>query len=134
MRRNAGGSNFLNRPLWQGIVARPALHRPGHMIVLVGRNTFSAGVCSVIQLARLADAVHIGEPTVSPSNFTGETIVVDLPYSRLRATISDLFWQNPVAMDYRAWVAPDLCVPPTFADFRAGRDPALTAALAWPAQ
>jgi hypothetical protein len=35
-------------------------------------------------------------------------------------------------MDYRAWVAPELYLPPTFADFRAGRDPALAAALAWP--
>jgi hypothetical protein len=132
MRRNAGGNNFLNRPLWEGLVARPALHRPGRVIVLVGRNTFSAGICSVVQLARNADAVLIGEPTASPPNFTGETIIVNLPYSGLRATISDLYWQNSVAMDYRAWVAPDLYVPPTFTDLRAGRDPALAAALAWP--
>jgi hypothetical protein len=28
--------------------------------------------------------------------------------------------------------APDLYVPPTFADLRSGRDSALAAALAWP--
>jgi hypothetical protein len=133
LRRNAGGNNFLNRPLWQGIVARPALNRRGRVFVLVGRNTFSAAICSAIQLARHTNAILVGEPTSSPPNFTGETIVVNLPHSRMRATISDLYWQNGVAMDYRAWVAPELYVPPTWADFRAGRDPALTAALSWPA-
>jgi hypothetical protein len=134
LRRNAGGNNFLNRPLWQGIVARPALNQRGRVFVLAGRNTFSAAICSAIQLARHTNAIVIGEPTSSPPNFTGETIVVNLPHSRMRATISDLYWQNGVAMDYRAWVAPELYVPPTWADFRSGQDPALAAALGWPVE
>lgn len=132
VRRNAGGNNFLNRPLWQGIVARPHLNQHGRVFVLTGRVTFSAAICSALQLSRHTNVVLIGEPTSSPPNFTGETIVVNLPYSRMRATISDLFWQNGVANDYRAWLAPDVYVAPTMADFRAGTDPALAAAVAWP--
>lgn len=132
LRRNGGGDNFLARPLWQGIVARPLLNQRGRIFVLVGRRTFSAGVGAAVQLERHTAAVVIGEPTSSPPNFVGENVVVDLPYSGLRATVSDLYWQNGNAMDYRAWLAPEVYVPPTFADYRAGRDPALAAALAWP--
>jgi sugar lactone lactonase YvrE len=55
---------------------------------------------------------------------------VEMPYSKLRASVSDLYWQNGVAMDYRTWIAPQIYTPPTFADFRANRDPALEAILA----
>jgi hypothetical protein len=33
-------------------------------------------------------------------------------------------------MDYRTWIAPRIYTPPTFAAYRAGRDPALEAILA----
>jgi sugar lactone lactonase YvrE len=57
-------------------------------------------------------------------------VIVPLPYSKLRASISDLYWQNSVAMDYRTWIAPQIYTPPTFAAYRSNRDPALEAILA----
>jgi sugar lactone lactonase YvrE len=38
--------------------------------------------------------------------------------------------KNSVAMDYRTWIAPQIYAPPTFAAYRANRDPALEAILA----
>jgi hypothetical protein len=34
-------------------------------------------------------------------------------------------------MDYRTWIAPQIYTPPTFAAFRANRDPAMEAILSY---
>jgi len=48
--------------------------------------------------------------------------------------VSHLFWQSSWPQDQRIWIAPQIYVPPTFADFRAGRDAALAAILEFPAR
>ena len=49
----------------------------------------------------------------------------------MRATISDLYWQNSVAMDYRTWIGPEIYAPPTFEAFSTKKDTALEAILAY---
>jgi hypothetical protein len=131
MRWNGGGNNFLNEPLIHGLIRCDKINQPGRLFVIVGRNTFSAAMCGVTQIERHTKAIFVGEPTGSSPNFVGESaVIVNLPYSKLRASVSDLYWQNSVAMDYRSWIAPAIYTPPTFASFRANRDPALEAILA----
>jgi len=130
MRWNSGGNNFLNAPLLEGLIRCTKIDQPGKLFVIVGRNTFSAAMCGATQIERYTKAVMVGEPTGSSPNFIGETVIVKLPYSRMTASISDLYWENSVAMDYRTWIAPRIYTPPTFAAYRAGRDPALEAILA----
>jgi sugar lactone lactonase YvrE len=131
LRWNGGGNNFLNRPLVHGLIRCDKVNQPGKLFVVVGRNTFSAAMCAAADLERHTKAVFVGEPTGSSPNFVGESaVIVHLPYSKLRASISDLYWQNSVAMDYRTWIAPQIYTPPTFAAYRANRDPALEAILA----
>jgi hypothetical protein len=43
------------------------------------------------------------------------------------APVSDLYWQTSWPDDRRPWIAPEIYAPPTFADYRAGRDPAMDA-------
>jgi tetratricopeptide (TPR) repeat protein len=132
LRWNGGGNNFLNQPLIHGLIRCDKVNRPGKLFVIVGRNTFSAAMCCVGAIDRNTRAVFVGEPTGSSPNFVGESAVqIKLPYSKLRASVSDLYWQNTVAMDYRTWVAPQIYAPPTFAAYRANRDPALEAILAY---
>jgi tetratricopeptide (TPR) repeat protein len=131
LRFNDGGNNFLNKPLIHGLIRCPKVNRPGHLFVIAGRNTFSAAQCAATQIERHTDAIFVGEPTGSAPNFVGETISLILPYSKMKASISDLFWQNSVAMDYRTWIAPQLYTPPTFAAYLAKRDPAMEAILAY---
>ena len=50
-----------------------------------------------------------------------------LPYSKVMANVSHLFWQSAAPQDQRIWLAPQIYVPPTFEDFKAARDAALTA-------
>lgn len=132
MRWNGGGNNFLNQPLTHGLIRCTKINQPGRLFVVVGRNTFSAAMCGAAHIERHTHATFVGEPTGSSPNFIGETIPLTLPYSKMRASISDLYWQNTVAMDYRTWIAPTIYTPPSFAAYRANRDPALEAILSLP--
>jgi len=131
MRWNGGGNNFLNKPLVEGLMRCDKINQQGKLFVVIGRNTFSAAQCGVTQIERYTNAIFVGEPTGSCPNFIGESIPISLPYSKMQGTVSDLYWQNSVAMDYRTWIAPELYAPPTFALYRANRDPATEAILAY---
>jgi tetratricopeptide (TPR) repeat protein len=130
MRWNKGGNNFLNAPILEGLIRSTKINQPGTLFVIVGRQTFSAAMCGVTQMERYTKAIMVGEPTGSSPNFIGETVIVNLPYCKMSASISDLYWENSVAMDYRTWIAPRIYTPPTFAAYQGGRDPALEAILA----
>jgi tetratricopeptide (TPR) repeat protein len=134
LRWNDGGNNFLNRPLLQGLIRCDKINQRGKLFVIAGRNTFSAAQCGATQIERYTEAIFVGEPTGSCPNFVGETVRLDLPYSKMVASISDLYWQNSVAMDYRTWIGPQIYTPPTFAAYRAKRDPAMEAILAYAKQ
>lgn len=53
-----------------------------------------------------------------------------LPYSRVRGSISTLYWQDSDPDDRRRWIAPHLPVTLSAADYFANRDPVLDAVLA----
>jgi len=99
--------------------------------VITGRETFSAAQNTVSELERRTKAILVGEPTGSRPNFIGESIQIVLPKSGWITSISDLWWQHSMAMDYRIWTPPQLYAPPTAASFREHRDPALEAILAY---
>jgi hypothetical protein len=131
LRWNGGGNNFLNRPLIHGLIRCDKINQRGKLFVIIGRKTFSAAMCCAAEIERHTQAIFVGEPTGSSPNFVGESaVVVEMPYSKLRASISDLYWQNSTAMDFRTWIAPSISTPPTWAAFHANRDPALEAILA----
>ncbi len=134
MRWNGGGNNFLNKPLINGLIRTDKINQRGKLFVIVGRNTFSAAMCGATQIERYSNAIFVGEPTGSSPNFIGESIGVNLPYSKMSGSVSDLYWQNSVAMDYRTWIAPQIYAPPSFALYRLNRDPAMEAIMAYQAE
>lgn len=129
-RFNGGGNNFLNKPLLLDLI-KSKLNSKGHLFVLIGKDTFSAAMCFVAQVERFTNAIFAGEPTGSSPNFIGESIPVVLRYTKIRGTISDLYWQNSVAMDHRVWISPQIYVPPTFEAYSNNQDPVLDAVLAY---
>jgi tetratricopeptide (TPR) repeat protein len=131
MRWNSGGNNFLNRPIVQGLIRNDKINQRGKLFVVVGRQTFSAAMNGATEIERYTNAIFVGEPTGSSPNFVGESIRVNLPYSKMQGSISDLYWQSSVAMDYRTWIAPLLYAPPSFELYKANRDPAMEAVLAY---
>lgn len=131
VRWNGGGNMFLSKPLVEGLIAARKVNRSGHLFVIAGRHTFSAAMIFTEQLERYTRAIFVGEPTGSSPNFVGETNFLQLPYSKLRVSLSNLYWQNSRATDHRLWIAPKLYVPPTFESYSHGRDAALEAVLAY---
>jgi hypothetical protein len=130
MRWNNGGDTTLEPPLIHGLIRSDKLHRPGTLFVIIGRRTFSAAQNGATLIEHNTDAIFAGEPTGSSPNFIGEESSFELPYSHLMANVSDLYHQSSWPFDYRTWIAPLIYAPPTFAAYRANRDPALEAVMA----
>ncbi|MGH2532080.1 MAG: TPR end-of-group domain-containing protein [Thermomicrobiales bacterium] len=129
MRWNGGGNTYLELPLLRQLITSK-VNRRGRLWVIIGRRTFSAAQNGVGMISVHTEAIFAGEPTGSSPTFIGETIPFELPYSKVQANVADLLWQNTWPTDERPWVAPTLYTPPTFAAYRANRDPALDAILA----
>ncbi|HKR10272.1 MAG TPA: tetratricopeptide repeat protein [Gemmatimonadaceae bacterium] len=131
MRWNNGGNTFLSRPLLNRIIRSDKVNQPGKLFVIIGRRTFSAAQNTATFFERNTAAIFVGEPTGSSPNFVGEETPFSLPYSKIIANVSDLYWESSWPQDHRKWIAPQIYVPPTFSAYRAGRDPAMEAILAF---
>jgi hypothetical protein len=132
MRWNNGGNTMLMRPLVNGVISRPKINRPGRLFVVVSRYTFSAAVNVAAALEQNTNAILVGEPTPTGPNNIAESNIIILPYSGVRASISDIYWQNSWPFDTRTWIAPGLFVPRTFEAYKANRDPVMETILAYP--
>ncbi len=134
MRWNNGGNTALSVPLLLDLISNRKINQRGKLFVIIGRRTYSAAQNTATYFERFTNAAFVGEPTGSSPNFVGEEVPLTLPYSKLIANVSHLFWQSSWPQDQRIWLAPQIYVPPTFADFSAGRDAALDAILNVPAR
>jgi hypothetical protein len=126
VRHNGGGDNRTYGPLLDALRA-PALRR--HLSVVVGRATFSAAMNFVNDLASATSATFVGEPTGGRPSFYGDVSDVVLPHSGIVVHVSSRYWPSPVAGDKRAALVPGVAAALTSADWLAGRDPVLDAAL-----
>jgi hypothetical protein len=131
MRWNNGGNGTLLMPLVNGLI-RSKVNRTGRLFVMVGKYTFSAAIPAAAWIERHTNAIFVGEPTPSGPNVIAESNIITLPYSRTSVSISDFFWQGSWPNDRRTWIAPLHFVPPTFAAYKAKRDPAMELILSYP--
>jgi hypothetical protein len=129
LRWNRGGDTFLAQPLLHHLIACREINRPGALFVIIGRLTYSAAQSTATAIDRETSAIFVGEPTGSRPNFIGEQLRFELPYSKFRANVADLYWQTSWPWDHRTWIAPDIYAPPTFESFSRNEDPALEAIL-----
>ena len=129
VRHNNGGNNSLVRPLVRTMIEFE-MRSPEHRIfVLMGRNTFSAAQNFINHVERWTDATFVGEPSSSSPNFVGEENEIVLPYSRVRGSISNRYWQDSNPGDNRPWITPDLPVELTADEYLEGIDPVLERVL-----
>lgn len=144
LRLNQGG-NFFNTILFTQALPR-LLPPDGRVFVLVGRATFSAALVTAAMLkANGGDrAMLIGEPMGDADRFWAEGGRVTLPNSKIEVQYANGFhdWgEGCTDLDKCYWPAvafgvhnislqPEVSIEPSFADYAAGRDPVLEAALA----
>ena len=131
LRRNTGGNFHYNEPLVEGIRRRPAINQAGKLFVITSRTTFSAATLAAIALERGTEAILVGEPSRGRPNGYSDEKHLRLPNSNVEVNYSPIYREAmPELGD--AWYLPvDLPVEPSFADYRAGRDPVLAAILAY---
>jgi len=128
VRRNGGGDNYLGERLRHEL-ARSRFNRPGGLYVLAGPATFSAAQNFANRLERETFALFVGEPTGSAPNLVGDAKIFVGAVTGITAMVATKRWFDGGPDDRRRWIFPDLHVPSLFADWLAGRDPALDAAL-----
>lgn len=131
MRWNNGGNTGLLPPLFQGVIKSEKINKRGKLFVIIGRRTYSAAQNAATYFDRDTNAIFVGEPTGSSPNFVGEEDPFVLPYSKILANVSHLYWQSSFPQDQRTWIAPHIYVPPTFAAYRRNGDAALEAILSY---
>ncbi|MCH7903037.1 MAG: hypothetical protein IH944_00555 [Armatimonadetes bacterium] len=129
VRFNGGGNSFFNANILHPVMRSERINKKGHLFVITGRQTFSAAQNFASDLMRESEAIFVGEPTGGAPQFVGENVGSYLPYTKMRISISDLFWQRGWPMDHRIWIPPDLPAPLSVKDYLENRDPALQAAL-----
>jgi hypothetical protein len=126
VRLNRGGNGDLRHALVRELVR--AEDEDTRLFVLTWRGAFSATQFVLDDLARLTDAVLIGEPASSKPNSYGDSYRNTLPNSGLTVRTS-IRWHQIGHTGNRPWTSVDIATPYRFADYAAGRDPALQAAL-----
>jgi Peptidase family S41 len=129
LRLNGGGDNTTYASLL-GALVDSSVNRKGRLFVLIGRATFSAAANFAADVDRLTKATFIGEPTGGFVRGYGDTVSVLLPKSGINVRIAARYWDfGKSTGDKRLAVNPDRRVKVSVADFLAGRDPVLRAAL-----
>ena len=130
LRYNPGGNVREYAPLLSVLTTNPTLAAPRSLVVLIGRQTFSAAVLLATELDNLTNAVFVGEPTGGSPNLYADPSPLTLPNSGIVVNVSSEFFEAGGLSDLRDAIAPDIAVTVGLDDFLAGRDPVLDAALA----
>ncbi len=124
IRHNDGGSEIW-RSLLTFLREDSRINRPGHLLVLIGRRTFSSAVMFANQLQMQTNATFLGEPTAQGPVFFAGPRLIDLPQSGLPIFVSSHKTVAGLPFDKRNCIVPDLPVRYTLADFREGHDPVM---------
>jgi hypothetical protein len=128
IRHNHGGSGGFNFGVINAVTDSPYNAR-GNLYVLMGRETFSAAQMLLNEFEKYTDALFVGEGSgSSPAQF-GDPRRVQLSHSGLTLRVSQLYWSSWRAFESRRSTQPHISVNYAAADYLAGRDPALAAAL-----
>ena len=130
LRQNPGGDNTTYGPLLELVRDFAAAH-PGELRVLIDRVTFSAAANLSTEIEQRTDAVFIGEPMGGGLNFWDDVTFVRLDALPvpMQVGVSTRYWEFAEPDDPRLSIEPDVTIPATAADFLAGNDPVLEAAL-----
>jgi hypothetical protein len=125
LRLNYGGNGSIQHDFVRSLIK--AEDEDTRLFVLSWRGTFSASQFILDDLDRLSNAILIGEPASSKPSSFGDAYRMPMPNSGISVRSSIVWWQEKQNM--RAWTPIDIATAYRFADYTAGRDPALSAAV-----
>jgi hypothetical protein len=140
IRFNTGGNLQLGSALFEHLATLPLAQDRARFFVIVGRNTFSAGITHVAQLKQLSQPTFVGEAVGDVLDFWSEGGNVVLPNSKLILHYADRFHAYST-IDYPNLkqyfyldlnvesVDPDIWIEQSSVDYLTLRDPALETIL-----
>ncbi len=131
LRNNGGGDNHRYGPLLEAL-QDPRIDRPGRLLVLIGRLTFSAAGNFATEVEATTGAVFVGEDMGSSPNLYGDVRRSPLRTIGQDVYIASVYWQKSTADDPRITIEPDIAVPYSSDDYFSDRDPVLAAAVGRP--
>jgi len=115
LRHNNGGNSRLLQPFIREVRSMEHINRPGGLYVIVGRETFSAGMFNAQQFRETTRAIIVGEPTGGKPNFYGDVMSFQLTGTNLYVSYSTKYFRCS-RQDSPSFV-PDRVVELTFTDF-----------------
>lgn len=133
-RRNPGGNSEVLNPFTGQLKAYKEAHPDVEVFLLTGRRTFSSGMFAIYRTMEVVpDATSIGEPTGGALNCFGDIKTFPLPNSQIPIQYSTKYFEFTKMFSYKnkgtdAFL-PDVLLPPSIADYKAGNDAALNYAL-----
>jgi hypothetical protein len=130
--RNNGGGDNRTMTRFEEDLRDPAIDRPGRFFILFGRTTFSAGANFATDLDATSNAIFVGEPLGGSPNLYADVRPTRLPYSGQAYYVATHYIRRTTDDDPRITIEPDIAMPMTAADYFAGRDPVLQAAIMAP--
>ncbi len=128
LRNNIGGDNTAYASLLHQLV-RWAEDPDHHLVVLIGRGVFSAGMNLATELKQRTRATFVGEETAGSVNHYGDGAPFQLPRTQLRCQVSTRYWRFSPGARHALPLSPDVRVALTSGDYFSGRDPILERAL-----
>ncbi len=128
LRQNGGGDNTTYYALLDALSSK-VVNRRSRPAVLTGRTTFSAAGNFAAEVERSTRAQLIGEPPGGSPNQWGDFAPFVLPNVGLEVLVATQYVERGRDGDTRAALEPHLRIELSSADWLAGRDPVLAAAL-----
>jgi len=130
--RHNGGGNNLTLGSFETMLEDPAIDRPGHLYVIIGRITFSAAANFATDLEQSTSATFAGEAMGGSPNQYGDARRIDLPWGGQAVYMATRYWERSTPDDPRVTIEPEIHAGLSSTDYFAGRDPVLQAILDTP--
>jgi hypothetical protein len=128
LRHNFGGELAALNDMSPRLVKAAATHAGG-MLVVTGRNTFSAGSLLVARLKAQTNATVVGEPMGGCPTIYSDPETLDLPWSGLSINIASDTAVGVDPDDQRRTIEPDIAAELSREEWADGDDPALALVL-----
>jgi len=129
LRQDTGGNFHKTEPLNDLLKQAVTHHSIQQVYVGLGRHTYSAAILLAAGLKHDCGAIFAGETPRAVPNHQADVEDFELPNSRIKVSCSVKLWRPFPELGDARTIPIDVPAPWTWEDYRAGRDPVLSAVL-----
>lgn len=122
-RYGGGGNGFKLKSFTDLVRGNKAINQKGKLFILTSRSTRGTvmELTSILELN--TNAVIIGEPTGEGPNTVGDIKFIELPNSKIKVSLTHIFWPTSWAVDTRKFIEPEVLIKYSFEDYVSKKDP-----------